>query len=228
MTATERQPVGSGRPARHESNALRAKLSSTSSSNRFPCAGSAQQALLTVSDKRGVVEFARALHGLGIEILSTGGTAARSRTRASRSPTSAVHGLPGNARRTREDAAPEDARGHPGAARFPEHVRRCAEHGSAPSTSSWSISIRSSETVAKSGCTLEEAIENIDIGGPSMVRAAAKNYARVAVVVDPDDYPALSTELRADRRTVVATALPPCARRPSRTPRRTTARSRTA
>jgi phosphoribosylaminoimidazolecarboxamide formyltransferase/IMP cyclohydrolase len=83
------------------------------------------------------------------------------------------------------------------------------------------------ETVAKAGVTLAEAIENIDIGGPAMVRSSAKNYPGVAVVTDPDDYPALLAEMAANDG---ALRLPPASRwprRPSCTPRATTRRSPT-
>ncbi len=65
-------------------------------------------------------------------------------------------------------------------------------------------------TVAKPGCTYEDAIENIDIGGPAMVRAAAKNHERVAVVVDPLDYPAVLAEAERERRRVRRNAQAPC------------------
>ena len=107
-----------------------------------------------------------------------------------------LHRLPGDARRPREDAASQGARAASSrAATCRRTRRRCASTASRPSTSSWSTSIRSARPSRKPGCTLEDAIENIDIGGPSMVRAAAKNWPHVGVVVDPADYPAMLAEL---------------------------------
>ena len=140
---------------------------------------------------------ARASRARGVRLLSTGGTAkALRRRRARRHRRRQLHRLSGNARRPRQDAAPEGARRHPRAPR-PARARGGARASTAsrPSTSWWSTSIRSAQTVAKAGCTLEDAIENIDIGGPSMVRAAAKNWPHVGVVVDPADYPAVLAEL---------------------------------
>ena len=138
------------------------------------------RALISVSDKTGIVEFARALAALGVELLSTGGTArllARVRPGGHRGV--GPHRLSGDARRPREDAAPDDPRrpaGAAGPARAHEHHRR-ARHRD---RSTWwsSTSIRSSRPSAGPTCTLEDAIENIDIGGPAMVRSAAKNCAR--------------------------------------------------
>jgi len=76
------------------------------------------------------------------------------------------------------------------------HVQTMAAHGIEPIDMIVVNLYAFAKTVARPGCTLAEAIENIDIGGPTMIRAAAKNYLYVAVVTDPDDYPAILDELR--------------------------------
>ena len=123
---------------------------------------------------------------------------------------------------------PKDSRRHPRAPR-PARARRRAARARHPDDRPrrrQPLSL-SRAAVARPGCTLEDAIENIDIGGPSMVRAAAKNWPHVGVVVDPADYPGVLAEL-ADQaaRSATPRGSDSCARR-SRTRPRTTARSRT-
>ena len=153
-----------------------------------------RRALLSVSDKTGVLELARALTARGIEILSTGGTAALL----------TAHGVP-----VREVAAytgfPEIMDGrvktlHPkihggllGRRGVDDPVMM--QHGIEPIDLLVVNLYPFAATVARAGCSYEEAIENIDIGGPAMLRAAAKNHASVLVVVDPQDYPLLLQEL---------------------------------
>jgi phosphoribosylaminoimidazolecarboxamide formyltransferase / IMP cyclohydrolase len=165
-----------------------------------------RRALLSVSDKRGIVEFASGLAQLGVEIISTGGTA-RELTGA------------GIDVRTIEDFTgfPEIMDGrvktlHPLlyagllARRDDDaHLAAAGELGIEPVDLVCVNLYPFQETVAQADASEEEAIENIDIGGPTMIRAAAKNHAFVAVVVDPTDYPAVLEELRrADdaRRTI--------------------------
>ena len=158
------------------------------------------QALLSVSDKTGLVDFARGLVAPRRQrSCPPAARRRRSPTRGSRSPRSATTRVSGDARRPREDAAPEGARRHPRAA------RSAGAHGGARGArASRPIDLvvvnlyPFRETVAKTGCTLDDAIENIDIGGPTMVRAAAKNWQHVGVVVDPADYAALLAELAAN------------------------------
>ena len=158
-----------------------------------------QRALISVSDKTGVVEFARLLAGAKVEILSTGGTA----------KLLADHGVP-----VREVADytgfPEMLDGrvktlHPkvhggilGRRDLPGHVNAMAEHGIPPIDMVVVNLYPFQQTIATPGATLDDAIENIDIGGPAMVRAAAKNYRFVAVVTDPADYAPLAEELMAN------------------------------
>ncbi|MEW6724755.1 MAG: bifunctional phosphoribosylaminoimidazolecarboxamide formyltransferase/IMP cyclohydrolase [Bacillota bacterium] len=155
------------------------------------------RALLSVYRKEGLLELAQGLHELGIELLSTGGTARLL----------AGAGLPVKSV-SEEGGFPEilDGRVKTLQPRIhgailavrdnPEHQRQLAEHGITPIDLVVVNLYPFRETVARPGVTLEEAIENIDIGGPTMVRAAAKNHAHVGVVVNPDDYPAVLAELR--------------------------------
>ncbi|MGF1548221.1 MAG: bifunctional phosphoribosylaminoimidazolecarboxamide formyltransferase/IMP cyclohydrolase [Thiotrichales bacterium] len=153
------------------------------------------RALISVSDKTGVVEFARQLHAAGVEILSTGGTA----------QILLEHGIPvlevadytGFPEMMDGRLKTLHPRIHGGIlARRGEDDAAMAEHA-IPPIDLVAVNLYPFEaTVARAGCTLDEAIENIDIGGPAMLRAAAKNHAHVAVLVDPNDYPAVAAELR--------------------------------
>ncbi|MGA0845527.1 MAG: bifunctional phosphoribosylaminoimidazolecarboxamide formyltransferase/IMP cyclohydrolase [Luteolibacter sp.] len=154
------------------------------------------RALLSVSDKTGLVDFARSLHEHAIELLSTGGTSRVLRDAGL--PVTDVSEFTG---------APELFEGrvktlHPmvhGGLLFrrndPQHIQQAKEHGIAPIDLVVVNLYPFEETVSKPGVTLDEAIENIDIGGPSMLRSAAKNHSDVTVVVDPADYDRVITEL---------------------------------
>lgn len=158
-----------------------------------------QRALLSVSDKTGLVEFARGLAEMDVELLSTGGTA----------KALADAGLPVTAL---SDVThfPEMLDGrvktlHPAVhggilARrdIPEHLATIAAHGIRPIDLLCVNLYPFAQTVAKPGVRLEEAIENIDIGGPAMVRSAAKNHDAVTILVHPADYPAVLAEMRAN------------------------------
>jgi len=163
-------------------------------------------ALLSVSDKTGVVELARALHALDVRLLSTGGTAKL--LQEAGLPVSEV------AEHTR---FPEMLDGrvktlHPAihggllARRdMPAHMAALAEHGIA-TIDLLVVNLYPFEaTVAKAGCTLAQAIENIDIGGPAMVRSAAKNWTDVAVLTDASQYAGALAELRRDGKLGPAT-----------------------
>ena len=154
------------------------------------------RALVSVSDKTGVIEFARGLHARGIEILSTGGTA----------KLLAENGIP-VIEVSEHTGFPEMMDGrvktlHPKIhggilGRRGRDDAVMAEHGIAR-IDLVAVNLYPFEaTVAKPGCTLEDAIENIDIGGPAMVRATAKNHAHVTIVVDPADYARVLTEIEA-------------------------------
>jgi phosphoribosylaminoimidazolecarboxamide formyltransferase / IMP cyclohydrolase len=153
-----------------------------------------QRALISVSDKRGLVELARALARHGVEILSTGGTARE--LAAAGVPTTAIAAYTG---------APEILDGrvktlHPKihggllARPTPEHEAEARAHAIPPIDLVVVNLYPFRETVAKNP-PFADAIENIDIGGPSMLRSAAKNHERVTAVVDPDDYADLIAEL---------------------------------
>jgi phosphoribosylaminoimidazolecarboxamide formyltransferase/IMP cyclohydrolase len=157
-----------------------------------------KHALLSVSDKTGLVAFAEVLHGLGVTLLSTGGTAAR--LREAGVPVTDVSDYTGFPEMLDGRVKTLHPRIHGGilARRdLPAHVDALDAHGIPPIDLVVVNLYPFGATIAKADCTLEEAIENIDIGGPAMVRSAAKNHAHVAVVTDPADYPALAAELNA-------------------------------
>src|SRR5918997_1734535 len=155
------------------------------------------RALISVSDKRGVVSFAQALSELGWEIISTGGTAAA--LRGARIPVMEVGTVTG---------FPELLDGrvktlHPAihaallARRdLPAHVAALREHAITPIELVAVNLYPFQATIAQEGASLEDALENIDVGGPSMLRSAAKNHESVLPVVDPTDYPVVLELLR--------------------------------
>ena len=155
------------------------------------------QALLSVSDKSGLVDFAKGLAALGIALLSTGGTA-RALAEAGLAVTDVgtYTGFPEMLDGRVKTLHPKVHGGILARRDLPEHVAALRAH-SIPTIDLVVVNLYPfRETVAKPGCTLEDAIENIDIGGPSMVRAAAKNWSHVGIVVDPADYPAILSELQ--------------------------------
>ncbi len=167
-----------------------------------------ERALISVHDKTGVVEFARQLAALGIEIVSTGGTA-----RILREAGLAVRDV------AELTGWPEMLGGrvktlHPkvhGGILFRRHLeedkKQTAQHGIAPIDLVIVNLYPFEATAAKAGLTAEELIENIDIGGPTMVRSAAKNFESVAVVTEPADYARVAAELSAGRELSPATRL---------------------
>jgi phosphoribosylaminoimidazolecarboxamide formyltransferase/IMP cyclohydrolase len=156
------------------------------------------QALLSVSDKSGLVELARGLAALGVKLLSTGGTAKA--VAAAGLPVTEVGdytGFPEMLDGRVKTLHPKVHGGILARRDVPEHARSLAAHGIPPIDLVVVNLYPFRETVARPGCTLDDAIENIDIGGPTMVRAAAKNWQHVGIVVDPADYDAVLTELGA-------------------------------
>lgn len=148
------------------------------------------RALISVSDKSGVVQLARELHGLGIEILSTGNTAKLlDQHGLAVTEVSSYTGFPEIMDGRVKTLHPRIHGGILARRGQDEPVMR--EHDIAPIDLVVINLYPFAETTARPGCQLEEAIENIDVGGPAMIRGAAKNNAHVAVVVDPDDYPAI-------------------------------------
>lgn len=156
------------------------------------------QALLSVSDKTGVVDFARRLAARGIALLSTGGTAQV--LAGAGLPVTEVGSYTGFPEMLDGRVKTLHPRVHGGilARRdLPAHMHALADHG-IPTIDLVVVNLYPfRETVAKTDCTLDEAIENIDIGGPSLLRAAAKNWPHVGVVVDPHDYSRVLDELEA-------------------------------
>lgn len=148
-----------------------------------------KRSLISVSDKSGLVEFARALAGAGVEIVSTGGTAKV--LREAGIPVTYITDVTGFPEILDGRVKTLHPRVHGGilAMRTEEHLAQLREHNITPIDLVVVNLYPFRETVAKPGVTLEEAIENIDIGGPAMVRAAAKNYRYVLVVVSPQRYP---------------------------------------
>ena len=155
-----------------------------------------KRALISVSDKRGILEFARALNGFGVELLSTGGTAKLFRD--NQIPVTEVSdytGFPEMLDGRVKTLHPKVHGGILGRRDLPEHVSAMQQAG-IPNIDMVVVNLYPfRETVANPDCPLEDAIENIDIGGPTMVRAAAKNHAHVAIVTDPDDYAVLVREM---------------------------------
>ena len=156
-------------------------------------------ALLSVSDKTGVLEFARALDALGIKLLSTGGTAKLLADAGLPVTEVAEHtGFPEMLDGRVKTLHPTIHGGLLARRDLPEHMAALNAHGIA-TIDLLVVNLYPFEaTVAKPGCTLEDAIENIDIGGPAMVRSAAKNWKDVAVLTDASQYAGVLAELRKD------------------------------
>ena len=158
-----------------------------------------QRVLISVTDKTGVVEFASRLSGLGAEIVSTGGTARMIREAGVPvKDVAEVTGFPEMLDGRVKTLHPVIAGGMLAIRARADHMRALAEHRIAPIDMVVVNLYRFEEVAAKAGAQLEELIENIDIGGPTMIRAAAKNHQDVAVVVSPADYPAIVEELCAN------------------------------
>ena len=155
-------------------------------------------ALLSVSDKTGIVDFARALHAQGVKLLSTGGTAKL--LASSGLPVTEVAEVTGFPEMLDGRVKTLHPRIHGGllARRdVPAHMAALAEHGIGTIDLLVINLYPFAQATARADCTLDDAIENIDIGGPAMLRAAAKNWQDVAVVIDPQDYAQVLAELGA-------------------------------
>ncbi len=155
-----------------------------------------QRAILSVTDKTGLVDFARQLAGLGIEVISTGGTAKLLRDSGiAVKDISELTGFPEMLDGRVKTLHPKVHGGILHRRENPAHVAAVAEHGIQPIDMVVVNLYAFEKTAAKPGVAFEELIENIDIGGPSMIRSAAKNFHDVAVVTSPADYPAIADEL---------------------------------
>lgn len=164
---------------------------------------SIKQALISVSDKTGVVELALALHQFNIVIISTGGTARL--LQEAGIPVIEVSdytGFPEMLDGRVKTLHPKVHAGILARMDLPEH-RQTMEQAQIPAIDLVVVNLYPfTGTIARPDCTFEEAVENIDIGGPTMIRAAAKNFQRVAVVTDPQDYTALLEQMRANNGSV--------------------------
>ena len=155
-------------------------------------------ALLSVSDKTSIVDFARALHTAGVKLLSTGGTAKLlAQSNLPVTEVSEVTGFPEMLDGRVKTLHPRIHGGLLARRGNPEHMAALKAHG-IDTIDLLVINLYPfAQATAKADCTLDDAIENIDIGGPAMLRAAAKNWQDVAVVIDPADYARVLAELKA-------------------------------
>ena len=167
--------------------------------------GRIERALISVSDKKGVVEFSRELASLGIELVSTGGTAALLReNKIAVKDVSELTGFPEMMDGRVKTLHPKVHGGILALRDKPEHVAKMKEHGIAP-IDLVVVNLYPFEATVARGAPLDEIVENIDIGGPTMVRAAAKNHQYVGVVVDPADYSSILGELKENNCSLSAT-----------------------
>src|SRR6266478_9183575 len=158
-----------------------------------------QRALISVTDKTGVVDFARALTSLGVEVLSTGGTY-RALKEAGIAPlreVAEVTEFPEMLDGRVKTLHPRVAGGILAMRSKPEHMRAIAAHGIPPIDLVCVNLYEFEKIAAREDASLEDLIENIDIGGPTMIRAAAKNWPDVAVVTSPEQYAEVIAEVRA-------------------------------
>jgi phosphoribosylaminoimidazolecarboxamide formyltransferase/IMP cyclohydrolase len=156
-----------------------------------------KQALISVSDKTGVLEFARALAAMGVNILSTGGTARLlADNGVAVTEVADYTGFPEMLDGRVKTLHPKIHGGILARRDFPEHAAALQQHG-IPGIDLVAVNLYPfAATVARLDCTLEDAIENIDIGGPAMLRSSAKNHKDVVVVCDPADYARVLAELK--------------------------------
>lgn len=156
-------------------------------------------ALISVSDKTGIIDFARKLSSMGVKIISTGGTA-KSIAAAGIEVTAidTVTGFPEMMNGRVKTLHPKIHGGLLGLRDNEEHLEAMRQHGINPIDLVCVNLYPFEQTVAKQGCTLEDAIENIDIGGPSMVRSASKNYKFVTIVTSPCQYQEVIAEMEAN------------------------------
>lgn len=155
-----------------------------------------KQALISVSDKTGVLDFARALSDMGVNILSTGGTAKLLAEHGIKVTEVADYtGFPEMLDGRVKTLHPKVHGGILARRDFPEHVAALAKHD-IPTIDMVVVNLYPfQQTIARAECSLEEAIENIDIGGPAMLRSSAKNHKDVTVICDPSDYAQVLSEL---------------------------------
>jgi phosphoribosylaminoimidazolecarboxamide formyltransferase / IMP cyclohydrolase len=156
-----------------------------------------KKVIISVSDKSGVADFAKELDAFGVEFLSTGGTAKMLREAGLKvKDISEYTGFPEMLDGRVKTLHPKVHGGLLGVRSNPEHVKVMKEHGIENIDMIVVNLYPFKQTISKKGCTLEEAIENIDIGGPTMLRSAAKNFESVTVVIDPTDYKVIINEMK--------------------------------
>ncbi|MGH9600958.1 MAG: bifunctional phosphoribosylaminoimidazolecarboxamide formyltransferase/IMP cyclohydrolase, partial [Terriglobales bacterium] len=156
-----------------------------------------QRAILSVTDKTGLVEFARELAGMNVELVSTGGTA--NLLREAGIVVRDISDLTGFPEMLDGRVKTLHPKVHGGILHIranPEHRKAVAKHGIAPVDMVVVNLYAFEKTASRPGAKLEEVMENVDIGGPSMVRSAAKNFQDVAIVTSPGDYAALAAEMK--------------------------------
>ena len=160
-------------------------------------------ALLSVSDKNGIVPFAKALHEQGIKLISTGGTAKLlAQNNLPVVEVSSLTKFPEMLDGRVKTLHPMVHGGLLARRDFPEHMAALKEHG-IDTIDMLVINLYPfNETVAKENCSFEDAVENIDIGGPAMLRAAAKNHQDVTVLISPEDYAPVLAEMKANQNKV--------------------------
>ncbi len=166
----------------------------------------AERAIISLTDKSGIEGFARELEELGIEILSTGGTAKKMRDHGiTVKGVSDFTGFPEMLDGRVKTLHPKIHGGILAQKGNDDHLAQMKEHG-LEAIDIVAVNLYAFEnTVADPNCTLATAIENIDIGGPTMLRASAKNFQDVTVIVDPADYPQVIAEIREHGNTTLKT-----------------------
>lgn len=166
----------------------------------------AERAIISLTDKSGIEGFATELAELGIELLSTGGTAKKLREAGlDVMDVSEFTGFPEMLDGRVKTLHPKVHGGILNQRSNQAHQQQCADHG-LKNIDIIAVNLYAFEkTIADPNCTLGDAIENIDIGGPTMLRAAAKNFHDVTVIVDPADYPQVIEELKAHGNTTLKT-----------------------
>jgi phosphoribosylaminoimidazolecarboxamide formyltransferase/IMP cyclohydrolase len=165
-----------------------------------------ERALISLTDKSGCEDFAKALAAMGIEILSTGGTAQKLRANGVEvTDVSEFTGFPEMLDGRVKTLHPLVHGGILNQRANGEHQQQCQAHGIKPIDIVAVNLYAFAKTVADPACTLADAIENIDIGGPTLLRASAKNFQDVTVIVDPGDYPVVLAELKAQGNTSLTT-----------------------
>lgn len=171
----------------------------------------ATRALISLTDKSGIEGFAKELEALGIDILSTGGTAKKLRDHGVKvTDVSEFTGFPEMLDGRVKTLHPKVHGGILAQRENKDHQEQMAKHGLQPIDIIAVNLYAFDKATADADCTLGDAIENIDIGGPTMLRAAAKNFHDVTVIVDPADYPQVLAEIKETGNTTLETRFKLC------------------